>query len=93
MTDSSAVWVDATGFPVIPSVAGVRRDTPYWCREDVRVRGRDWNFYGSRRWMRVQRLLRALDRPIAGTVGDTSGELAFEVCPTCGSDRGDHACK
>ena len=93
MSETRTVWVDATGFPVLPSLAGVPQVTPYWYREDVRVRGTDWNFYGRRRWMRVQRLLRALDRPIAGTGGDTSGELAFEVCPTCGSDRGDHACK
>ena len=46
-------FVDATGFPVLPSPVG----RGYWYREDARVaRGRE-EFWGSRRWKEVQRLL------------------------------------
>lgn len=49
--------LDATGFPVSPSDLG----NGYWYREDRAIRNRyGGNFYNSRRWMEVQRLLAML---------------------------------
>jgi hypothetical protein len=64
---SETKFTDATGFPVLPTVyeplwsvgrqGQVKPPSLYWYREDVRVaRGRE-SFWGSTRWMEVQRLL------------------------------------
>jgi hypothetical protein len=80
-------FVDATGYPVEPSLNG--RGKPYWYRPDTRIepRGGRW---GGRRWLAVQRLFDHPDYPHTTEAShrciayrpDTSREIAFEVgCP------------
>lgn len=87
MPASKTRWVDATGFPVLPSVSPSGQ--PYWYREDLRVsksyRPRE-SFWESPRWMAVQRLFNHEDYPHfnkrdwnGSFKPDTSREFAYEV--------------
>lgn len=81
-----ARFVDATGFPVEPSVspAGVE----YWYRDDISERRR-WarkhrrsqeDFYSSERWAAVERLFDGLfGDSLYRTIRKTRCEIAFEV--------------
>jgi hypothetical protein len=83
-------FVDATGYPVEPSLNG--RGKPYWYRPDIRIEPRGGRWAG-RRWLAVQRLFAHPDYPhtkkITGRAEggyayqpDTAREIAFEVgCP------------
>lgn len=74
-------FVDATGFPVLPVTLDNGRE--YWYREDVRIAHGDERFWGSPRWLAVQRLLDGLygsgDAPWKQRRRRTRNEIAFEV--------------
>ncbi len=79
-------FMDATGFPVLPSLNGLGK--PYWYRTDISERER-WarknlgsrsedaqaEFYSSSEWKAVQDLFDHPDYP------ETENEIAFEVPP------------